>query len=457
MMPSAIVPATMPRCVPPPIPPSDVPPKNSSTATGITSVTRTFSPRRAASRSSSAVSAATERRTGAGRALMGRVLTRSPRCRDRPSAPGSDPRATSAPARSSSTSRPSRAAHCASSRTRSAEARPGSIANDEPTPAFDAACGMTPTGGWAVARRARSRASAASGGGAWRRKRSCDSPALTRAAGESTATIRPPCRIATRSARASTSARSWVVSRIVRPSPRSDPMSSRVSRRAAGSIPAVGSSRSSTSGSPTRASASERRCRSPPDRRRTRVPATSPRPTCSMSSSGRRPPVMERRVQPQEVSRRRPRLEARAALQHQPDPRPQRRAAAPRVLSQHPRRARVRVAIALDDLDRRRLAGAVRPEQGDDLAGPHDEVDAVENRAPAIRLAKPFDLDHGEAGASSVGAGCGPVEPPMSLAAGPTIAWNCLSNSACVSSPTWIERRIPSRSMKYDTGRATTR
>ena len=62
---------------------------------------------------------------------------------------------------------------------------------------------------------------------------------------------------------------------MARPSSRSPAMSSRVVRRASGSMPAVGSSRMRTSGSPTRARARASRWRSPPERRRARVRATA--------------------------------------------------------------------------------------------------------------------------------------------------------------------------------------
>ena len=100
----------------------------------------------------------------------------------------------------------------------------------------------------------------------------------------------PLLRIATRVAIRSTSPRSWVVSRIVRPASRRPATSSRVARRASGSMPAVGSSRMSTSGSPASAIASDRRWRSPPESRRTRVRAAAASPTRSMSSSALGPP-----------------------------------------------------------------------------------------------------------------------------------------------------------------------
>ena len=66
-----------------------------------------------------------------------------------------------------------------------------------------------------------------------------------------------------------------MVSTTLTPSARSFRMSSQVARRACGSMPAVGSSRKTSSGRPTSASASDSRCCCPPDSRLTAVPATS--------------------------------------------------------------------------------------------------------------------------------------------------------------------------------------
>ena len=54
------------------------------------------------------------------------------------------------------------------------------------------------------------------------------------------------------------------------------------------------------------------------------------------------------------------------------------RAGALRVLAEHLDLAAVAVAVALEDLDRRRLAGAVRAEQAEHLAGADLEVDAAD-------------------------------------------------------------------------------
>ena len=100
------------------------------------------------------------------------------------------------------------------------------------------------------------------------------------------ATIRPWSMIATRSHSCSASSMAWVVSTTVTPSVRSSRTRRHVVARAWGSIPAVGSSRNTTAGRPTRQSASDRRWRCPPESRRTIVPLASRRPTRSSSRSG---------------------------------------------------------------------------------------------------------------------------------------------------------------------------
>ena len=51
------------------------------------------------------------------------------------------------------------------------------------------------------------------------------------------------------------------------------------------------------------------------------------------------------------------------------------------------------VAVALEDLDRRRLAGAVRPEQPEHLAFVDREVDPPDRLEVPVGLAKAADLD----------------------------------------------------------------
>jgi hypothetical protein len=58
-----------------------------------------------------------------------------------------------------------------------------------------------------------------------------------------------------------------------------------------------------------------------------------------------------------------------------------------------------RAAIGADDVgdhaDERGLAGAVGPEQGEDLAGADVEADVVDDRAAVVDLADVADLEHG--------------------------------------------------------------
>ena len=74
-----------------------------------------------------------------------------------------------------------------------------------------------------------------------------------------------------------------MVSTVVTPSSLSSSSSSQVSRRACGSIPAVGSSTKSSSGRPTSAIARHSRCCCPPDSRRYGVRPQSSRPSRSTS------------------------------------------------------------------------------------------------------------------------------------------------------------------------------
>lgn len=69
-----------------------------------------------------------------------------------------------------------------------------------------------------------------------------------------------------------------------------------------------------------------------------------------------------------------------AGLQHDAQARLPGEVAVPRVDAQHRRLAAGAVAVALEDLDRRRLAGAVRAEEGERLAAVDVERDAGDGR-----------------------------------------------------------------------------
>ena len=135
---------------------------------------------------------------------------------------------------------------------------------------------------------------------------------------------------------------------------------------------------------------------------------------------------VERRVLAEGLARPRPHVDA-AALEHQPDPGSQLAPAGRGVQPQHPGGPGVRPAVPLDDLDGRRLARAVRPEERHDLAGPDLERDAVDHRSIAVPLDQAIELDGGRHGAIRA-------------------YWR--SKSASVSSPIWIDRITPVPSTK---------
>ena len=93
----------------------------------------------------------------------------------------------------------------------------------------------------------------------------------------------PPSTITTVSARSSASSMRWVVSTMLTPSDRSSRIRSHTAWRLCGSIPALGSSRNTSSGRPMIAAARASRWRCPPDRRRTVVRANEVMPRRSAS------------------------------------------------------------------------------------------------------------------------------------------------------------------------------
>src|SRR4051812_45000029 len=80
-------------------------------------------------------------------------------------------------------------------------------------------------------------------------------------------------------------------------------------------------------------------------------------------------------------------------LEDQPDVPAYVVALGPYVETGHGGRPGVRRRQRAQDLDRRRLAGAVRPEEAEGLADEHVEVDAPDRLDLAVRLAQPTDLD----------------------------------------------------------------
>ena len=74
------------------------------------------------------------------------------------------------------------------------------------------------------------------------------------------------------------------------------------------------------------------------------------------------------------------------SLEHDADPGAQRGPVGPRVEAEDLDRPLVRAPIAFDDLDRRRLAGAVRSEHGQDLAACHGQVEPIDDRPAVVAL-----------------------------------------------------------------------
>ena len=147
----------------------------------------------------------------------------------------------------------------------------------------------------------------------------------------------------------------------------------RPGRRASRSRPVVGSSSTTRRGAPRRPARRQPAAAARPKARRT----AGPRSGRAGTARGSRPPAAAAR---NGRGRDRPPL-ARAASAETRSPAawPRRAAAMPtQVLPEEPGGPGVRSAEAEQDGDRRRLAGAVRPEQRDDLAFPDGERGAVE-------------------------------------------------------------------------------
>ncbi len=145
---------------------------------------------------------------------------------------------------------------------------------------------------------------------------------------------------------------------------------------------------------------------------------------------------VESAVEAKDLAGGHPRIDAATALEHQPDPRPMIAPSGRRVLAENADLASVRPSIALDHLDGRRLAGTVGPEQPERLAGRDPERDPPQDSSPVVALDGLVDLDRGK----------GAVRDGRHDA--PEIRPNWRSKSSSRTSPIWIERRIPARSMK---------
>src|ERR671937_3161022 len=91
----------------------------------------------------------------------------------------------------------------------------------------------------------------------------------------------------------------------------------------------------------------------------------------------------------------------------------------------HLRRSRARADEPAGDLDERRLACAVRPEQADELALPDLEIDPRECRGRAVALRQPADCESGRH-ASSLRVGSG-LQPSPSRCGWPSIPSSAMS------------------------------
>ena len=112
----------------------------------------------------------------------------------------------------------------------------------------------------------------------------------------------------------------------------------------------------------------------------------------------------------------RPRLRV---LEHDAHPLAERALAAPGVEAEHRDVAGVARAVALEDLDGRRLARAVRAEQAEDLALLDREGDPADGLLVAVGLAQPADVDRGghqSSTATTPAGGNAGSGPPLSAA-----------------------------------------
>ena len=100
-------------------------------------------------------------------------------------------------------------------------------------------------------------------------------------------------------------------------------------------------------------------------------------------------------------------------LEHDPDALEHPPAVVAGVEAEHGDLARGRCLVALEDLDDRGLAGAVRPEQGEDLAALHFEVDASHGLDGAEVLAQPVYRHSQVHGGKATQAGPRPGSPPV--------------------------------------------
>jgi hypothetical protein len=95
---------------------------------------------------------------------------------------------------------------------------------------------------------------------------------------------------------------------------------------------------------------------------------------------------VERSVEPEDLERGQARVDAAATLKHESDPGPVLPAGSLWVGAEDRDATCVTMAVALDDLDGRRLAGTVRAEERDNLAGADLERHVVDDTPLTVRL-----------------------------------------------------------------------
>ena len=202
----------------------------------------------------------------------------------------------------------------------------------------------------------------------------------------------PRSMIPTRSASTSASSRYCVVRKTVTPSSRaSRATSAHRSARLEGSRPVVGSSRNSTRGR-----VHERQRQIEPALHAARVAADLAvgrvgQPDALDQLVAARAPLrlrhaLQRRLQPHVIAARQQRVQRRL-LQRGADRRPHRGALADDVVTRHARRARGGRQQRGEHQHRRRLPGAVRPQEAVDLAGRDLQVDPVDGPRAVLEFA----------------------------------------------------------------------
>ena len=209
---------------------------------------------------------------------------------------------------------------------------------------------------------------------------------------------RPWSTTTTWSARSSASSMRCVVSTTATPSSRSSRTRSQTACRVCGSMPALGSSRNTTSGRPTIAAASASRWRWPPESRRTVVRGERPEP----EALGELAQVPRVGVHRGDVREHLVRLDARrqpAVLQHHADARAQ--VAGVASAGRGPARARVPPSGSRRPSQHSIvvvLPAPFGPEDRGHLAVVGDEVEPVDDGAAAVALDEPGDLERGGVG-----------------------------------------------------------